>query len=886
MIHRWRTAEALLHVLKSLSMPGIKISTKPLPEAFPWITVRDEFSVEHFRESITELLLSFPPRELDWLKGHPKQSAIREVISKPGKTLEGFILPEDYMNDILALRGLIAHDILIHCLSKRHRVDFGINPGGRKLLAVPYRGADTPSLRSEFSHPDCAIVLTLISYYDLGLQKPQLKRTFELLLMKGKEAKKTIYSEWLQLSQIRMKQDDLQLVNNVDKIDLTNESQFALLLEHFRGNYRTVNFWLNSCVFQQELDFYSHNLVGNSWHLVSNKKGRVVGFSGTNDNHKILPLQVEQYLPWKNPSKMWSQLLSTNGMMLDLIIKKTKECRVLPGGDPDGKQSDGFIDRSRDCSAMPTGKLNQALLSFIKSSVNKKVQFHALIDVGALLAGRSNREVAETILKEYLFRDGSPNPLQGITFFDTSTNQWSILERTGRCLQKDQSPLKEKDTFAIFDEPRCRGVDLKLRNDAVAILTLGEDLCKDKFMQAAGRMRQLHNQQSIFIVGEEKLFEAIRRQQNRKDIDSACVLQWVLQNTVRSIKKGLEAWIDQGMFYETEEQPRHALLEDKQDLKSFYEKTTREIPLLSLGHSLSKFHRNRTGKATNFETSRMKKIVSRCRVLGQGYIVHHSGMDEECERELQRETEEEEEEEMEFAKMSPEQEADWNFQSIFGSKSCKKIEVPVTPLKNVISTLLPNQNLSAIGWSDQIFCTQNFIRTVFISHSIDHENKDNYLGNFLRIPDCLLSFHSGEVLLLSDREGAQILPLFMGNNKLSSEDPCFGHYAFETSFGDKYFLRYGSRRRRPYNIDGRRSCSLKLFNGDTMYPGDQYQTLKQMLRLSTRQSNTPSTSILSLKGVKVVASGEPEELVASRGKLNAYDMSDLERMSKEISCEE
>ena len=40
--------------------------------------------------------------------------------------------------------------------------------------------------------------------------------------------------------------------------------------------------------------------------------------------------------------------------------------------------------------------------------------------------------------------------------------------------------------LTLFDEARCRGADLKLRPDAVGLLTLGPATCKDKLMQAAG----------------------------------------------------------------------------------------------------------------------------------------------------------------------------------------------------------------------------------------------------------------------------------------------------------------------------------------------------------------------------------------------------------------
>jgi hypothetical protein len=336
MIYRWQAVEAVLHIIKKISFDGIKIVPNEQTEAYPWITVEeDEIDLEQFRMTVTQILLSSPPRELDWMKGHPKQGAIHEAIANPSKDIEITGMPEDQFNHILALRGLIAYDILIHCLKKRHRVDFGINPGGRKSLAVPYRGADTPSLRSEFSHPDCALVLTPFSYYDVSLTDAQLKRTFELLLMKGREAKTTIYFEWLELSKSKMKKDDLASVNKVDKIDMTNEAQFAILFNHFRKNYCTVNFWLNSCVFPKEMDLYPQRLVGNPWHLAaSNKDNRVVGFSGTNDNHRILPLHVQQHLPWKTANKMWSQLLSTNGMMLDLVIKKTRCAESFQMEDP------------------------------------------------------------------------------------------------------------------------------------------------------------------------------------------------------------------------------------------------------------------------------------------------------------------------------------------------------------------------------------------------------------------------------------------------------------------------------------------------------------------------------------------------------------------------
>jgi hypothetical protein len=63
---------------------------------------------------------------------------------------------------ILLRRGILAGGILVFALQKkRWRVDYGLDPR-RTMLAVPYRAKDVPSLRTDFGHPDVAIVLTCL----------------------------------------------------------------------------------------------------------------------------------------------------------------------------------------------------------------------------------------------------------------------------------------------------------------------------------------------------------------------------------------------------------------------------------------------------------------------------------------------------------------------------------------------------------------------------------------------------------------------------------------------------------------------------------------------------------------------------------------------------
>lgn len=76
-----------------------------------------------------------------------------------------------------------------------------------------------------------------------------------------------------------------------------------------------------------------------------------------------------------------------------------------------------------------------------------------------------------------------------------------ILDTAGRLNPKGSSHLRECETLAVFDDARCRGADLVLRQNAVGLLTLAPGVPKDKLMQAAGRLRQLGRGQTLLVVG-------------------------------------------------------------------------------------------------------------------------------------------------------------------------------------------------------------------------------------------------------------------------------------------------------------------------------------------------------------------------------------------------
>ena len=222
--HRWRAAQCLLTKIAQTdelkkylaSHPkACKFNTESIAGEWPEVQFFDGKSLDSMlggrseqRRSprlqdsllprLSEAIFNDPPHELKWLLDHPLKDDMKEGIIEreltPTLKTSLMTLPEQHMYDILALRGFLSGDVLRHCLLKRHRVDFGVARPGKKRLAVPFRFADTPDLRSEFAHPDCAIAFTILAYYHDGLSRKELIQALNSLMTLGENAQRNFYN--------------------------------------------------------------------------------------------------------------------------------------------------------------------------------------------------------------------------------------------------------------------------------------------------------------------------------------------------------------------------------------------------------------------------------------------------------------------------------------------------------------------------------------------------------------------------------------------------------------------------------------------------------------------------------------------------------------------
>lgn len=248
-----------------------------------------------------------------------------------------------------------------------------------------------------------------------------------------------------------------------------DETQCTQLWGYLRQQMAVINYFLNHHVFPRYSRVFEQKLVSSGWDIATQassaeddsltiskeniKPGSdhqstslTVGFSGTNDNKTLLPLNVLQDdLP---------SLAHTNADVLTYLLQPRNR-RYIPASRYDGKR---LSERE-----------------FLHQLHNNGIRM--LLDAGAQILEMDNKSLVQAWLEvdheaeaavffgeddraRVIYRDGKSQPLAGSPF----------LNNLGACV-------------VYLDEAHTRGVDLKMPADAVAALTLGIQQTKDHTVQ-------------------------------------------------------------------------------------------------------------------------------------------------------------------------------------------------------------------------------------------------------------------------------------------------------------------------------------------------------------------------------------------------------------------
>ncbi|CAM9708595.1 unnamed protein product, partial [Scytosiphon promiscuus] len=756
---RAQAVQALLRVLKHrekhprlaclLSDRRIAVEeVSPCPEQFDQLRLVAGHALDAkypaLQQELLHAVLSDPPYEMRWLGliEDDLRAQVMNLVLDDGVSAEQALqkerLPEEvHWEQLMALRGLLAKGTLRHCLEMRPRVNYGVSrtADAKKRLAIPFRASNTPADRSEFKEPTLAITLTVLSYYYDGLSRTELREALTALLdgQVAESAQADFYRSWLAVT--RPPESDLVKMDDVHKVDLTNEPQMELLYEHFGRNFEVVNFWLNFVVFPTETKLCPSFIGTNSWFLANNPNGATSGFSGTNDNHRLLPLQVR-----KNPEGSLPSLSGTNGKMLDLMMRNKR-----------------YVNLEESAAERGDGAGQEAWRNLLRLAVKEEAD--ALVDCGAVLGKISSKDAAGFLLSA----GELPEKFRGVVFFDSCQGtaavggEWMVLDRLGRMMALSGSPVQASEAFSLYDEAQCRGADLKLSPDAKALLSIGPKNGKDKVMQAAGRLRLLgRSNQSVVFVGTPDVSTKIQEVAGVADISgitSEHVLSYIMANTVMATRFGLLQWAGQGLhFSATFSRADRAEQEEVLTLDDAYGAAYKQVSVhhavsTAVTRHLARFN----GDVHMPELSR--GIASRAERYGKTVIVSRdANIGGECEREMELEVEEEEEVERQIAKVMPFSEVDWDFAAALSANSADQVSVQVMSLASAWEHLAADAFIARVrSAANTVFCTPNFFLAIS-SHS-----RRGSLDDYLRPVDSALAFRNGDLLLLSEREANGVL---------------------------------------------------------------------------------------------------------------------------------
>jgi hypothetical protein len=348
------------------------------------------------------------------------------------------------------LRGLISQRIILLCLKKRWNVQYGLHPE-RAPIAVPFEAKGVPSQTAEYGHPDTAILLTCLSFYQTGLTKAQIYRSLKQVVEADDSAAQ--FDRWI--SSCNTLPQNLQHWNLINPDD---DAQVAQLWKHLRVDRNILNDYMNSFVFPVHAKQFSIKLQASGWDipLMSNETSHpnaehaqnlTTGFSGTNDNKRMLPETIKQDdLP---------SLVQTNAEVLCYLMQD-RNMRCIQASDWNGHHL--------------TEEETLRLLH--------REKIRILIDAGAHILEMNNYDVAGAWLD-------IDTDAKGAVYFGKNND---ILVRAK--FQRTPMPLlaspfaENLESCVIYiDEGHTRGTDLKLPVYARGAVTLSLGQTKDQTVQ-------------------------------------------------------------------------------------------------------------------------------------------------------------------------------------------------------------------------------------------------------------------------------------------------------------------------------------------------------------------------------------------------------------------
>ncbi len=459
--HRWEVAQILLSLVED-HLPDLQ---RDFPRSIEVVKRPGGFPMAHFlRPDVEDALHQRVINDI--CEGRISFLRLTNSTSPASKLGIKRLLSDDTLNrqllervsalfadsssarkNILLARGLLHGRILLLCLKKRWNVQYGLHPN-RHPIAVPFDAKGVPSEQAEFGHPDVSILFTSLAFYYSGLTPSQFREGLQHVLKSDDPAAE--YDRWTSGS------DALpEALRHWNVINGDDQGQVEELWSHLRLNMNVLNHYMNNFVFPPHAKQFDTKLQASGWDLplfsqpqlgAETSRAKTTGFSGTNDNKMMLPLNIKQDdLPG---------LLQTNAEVLASVLQPR--------------------NRQYNLAATQGKRLTEeGLLRRIGAR-----GIRILIDAGAYILEMDN----QTLVRKWLDIDSQA---KGAVFFGHDNRAWVQYRGGKKEVPLLATPFADNldECLVYIDEAHTRGIDLKMPQNACGALTLALGQTKDHTMQ-------------------------------------------------------------------------------------------------------------------------------------------------------------------------------------------------------------------------------------------------------------------------------------------------------------------------------------------------------------------------------------------------------------------
>lgn len=364
----------------------------------------------------------------------------------------------------------------------------------RMQMAKPNLAANTPNEKAEISDRWETVNKTCQLYITKGLDLDQTKQLILNLCNKAmdewKESASQIPLEDTQACKLfaeTFKGKDgtpLDLFN----VNVESKDTLAILQKQLKnGTPKSIQLILD---YLREEAFPAHGIfveqISNNPQSGAAGVKSFQGYSGTLEN---------PYIFHPSLSGKIARDLRSNGRVIDVLLSKSHTAHKISS------------------DKLTASQLLHEILD--PKTVQDRNQFHALIDLGVLFKGYSNKDIALSIL-DYFHEKKSETPIQGVLYYDSDSNELNFIKKgsseavalpgTDPETIAAVTGLKPEELFTFYDHRHTTGANILQTNEAKAIVTFNESATLRDVLQAVMRMRKLlHNQKVEFTYTESLL---------------------------------------------------------------------------------------------------------------------------------------------------------------------------------------------------------------------------------------------------------------------------------------------------------------------------------------------------------------------------------------------